>query len=212
MPDGARANKEGPLTFLGEFVRNPIATAAVAPSSKRLGELMLRGVDLSRVRTVVEYGPGTGAFTRLVLRGLSEAGNSEARFVAIELNERLADALPGRCGDDPRLRVVNTSATKVRGVLAELGDDGMDLVVSGLGWPSLLGGVRDTIIDETGALLRAGGSFRTFGYHIGLLFPGAWKFRERVRARFASVSISEVVWGNIPPAFVYTCDAEAEGA
>lgn len=209
---GQVGGRAGPLSFLGEFVRHPVATAAIAPSSRRLGELMLRGADLTRVRTVVEYGPGTGAFTRLVLRALREARNDSAALVAIELNERLAVALPARCGDDPRLRVVNASAADVRAVLEGAGEDGMDLVVSGLGWPSLPSGVRDRIIDETSDLLRPGGSFRTFGYHVGLLFPGAWRFRERVRARFASVSISEVVWGNIPPAFVYTCNVEAEGA
>ena len=210
MPGDARRT-DGPLTFLSEFVRSPVATAAIAPSSRRLGELMLRGVDLSRVRTVVEYGPGTGAFTRLVLRGLGEAGNTSAKLLAVELNERQARALPERCEHDDRLEVVHASATDVRALLRDQDEGGMDLVVSGLGWPSLPGRVRDTIIDETAELLRPGGSFRTFGYHVGLLFPGAWKFRERVRARFEAVSISPVVWGNLPPAFVYTCDAAPEG-
>jgi hypothetical protein len=34
---------------------------------------------------------------------------------------------------------------------------------------------------------------------------GAWHFRRTVRSLFSEVTISKVVWGNMPPAFVYRC-------
>ena len=40
---------------------------------------------------------------------------------------------------------------------------------------------------------------------MGLLMRGAWHFRRTVRRLFSEVTISKVVWGNMPPAFVYRC-------
>ena len=64
---------------------------------------------------------------------------------------------------------------------------------------------RARILLATAAVLRPGGEFRTFGYHCGLLMRGAWHFRGAVERLFSEVTISEVVWMNMPPAFVYRC-------
>lgn len=189
------------MRFLCEFLRNPVATAAVAPSSQALARRMLEGVDLARARTVVEYGPGTGVFSRAVCRALQAAGNTEARFVALELNARMAAALRS---DLPRAEVHHANADDVEQILGS-GPGSVDFILSGLGWPSLPAGLRRRLLERTHRLLKPGGEFRTFGYHIGLTMAGAWDFRRTVRGLFDEVSISPVVWGNIPPAFVYRC-------
>lgn len=171
---------------------------------------MLRGIDVAGLRTIVEFGPGTGVFTRAVLSALRSAGNTSATLIALELNPRMAAALaaeisPADVPNVPRAEILNENALNIARVLTDRGLDRADFVLSGLGWPSIPAAVRDGILEATASVLRPGSEFRTFGYHIGLALPGAWGFRRTVRRLFSRVAISPVVWRNIPPAFVYQC-------
>jgi phosphatidylethanolamine/phosphatidyl-N-methylethanolamine N-methyltransferase len=189
-------------SFLLEFLRDPRSTAAIAPSSRRLAERMVEGIDFPTVRSIVEYGPGTGVFTRAVLERCRQAPREDRVFLAVEKNQRLAERL---AASEPGVRVHHGDALEIDRLCADAGLDGVDFVLSGLGWPSLPAPVREGILERTATLLRPGGEFRTFGYHIGLLMRGAWEFRRTVRRLFREVTISPVVWGNLPPAFVYRC-------
>lgn len=193
--------------FFGEFVRDPRSTAAIAPSSRALAARMLAGVDWDRVRTVVEFGPGTGVFTLAAATALAAVKNPPGRLIAVELNDRLARDLPGRLPAEcaALTTVVHGNACDVERIVQDRGSGAVDLIISGLGWPSINPAIRDQILEATHRVLRPAGQFRTFGYHIGLTLPGAWGFRRTVRRLFKTVEISRVVWGNIPPAFVYTC-------
>lgn len=77
------------MNFLKEFIMNPKSTGAVAPSSKRLVELMVSTAELSDKKLVVELGPGTGVFTKEIVETLSP----DADFFCIESNEKFAKEL-----------------------------------------------------------------------------------------------------------------------
>ncbi len=203
------------VTFIKEFIRAPKVMAAVAPSSKALARKMVEGLDLAGARAVVEYGPGLGTFTDAILAGMGEsaapgagpgreagAGGGEPRFIAIERNARMAELFAQR---HPGVTLRHDDAANVQQIIREQGLESVDYVLSGLGWPSFTDEVRTRILEATAQVLRPGGEFRTFGYHVGLLMRGAWHFRRTVRRLFSEVTISEVVWGNVPPAFVYRC-------
>lgn len=210
------------LAFLREFVKAPHVVAAITPSSPRLAARMIAGLDLASFKTIVEFGPGTGTFTKAVLDALPpgwlaggrEAGNSgsvgQGRFIAIEYNQALAEILRERY---PQVTVAHDDAANVLKILqqhgagGELGDarGSVDAIVSGLGWPSFSDAQRTRILEAAHASLREGGELRTFGYHVGLLMRGAWHFRSEVSRLFKEVHISRVVWRNAPPAFVYRC-------
>lgn len=189
-------------SFLLEFLRDPRSTAAIAPSSRKLAQRMIEGIDFASLRSLAEYGPGTGVFTRAVLERCAHTPREDRVFLAVEKNPRLAAGLAAAC---PGVRVHNGDALGIERVCAEAGIRELDFVLSGLGWPSLPRTVREGILESTAALLRPGGEFRTFGYHIGLTLRGAWEFRRTVRRLFREVTISPVVWDNMPPAFVYRC-------
>jgi phosphatidylethanolamine/phosphatidyl-N-methylethanolamine N-methyltransferase len=189
--------------MLREFLADPLGTAAVAPSSQALAHRMLEGLDFAHIQSIVEFGPGTGVFTKATLDRCTESPHPSRQFLAIERNLRLAselsENLPGG------VRIVHGDAREVQSLCAQHSLPPVDLVVSGLGWPSIPQSPRDAILEATHAVLRPGGEFRTFGYHIGLCMPGAWAFRKTCSRLFASMTISPVVWGNMPPAFVYRC-------
>src|SRR5262245_38366120 len=74
------------LAFLREFVYEPSAIGAVWPSSERLAEAMVCWVDWTKVRSVVELGPGTGVFTQAILR----RARPDCRYLGVEINPQLA--------------------------------------------------------------------------------------------------------------------------
>src|SRR5205814_10677128 len=91
------------LQFLGAFLREPARVGSFAPSSPALARAMLHGCDLRNAKTVVEFGPGTGAFTRLILQRMGR----QTAFFAIELDDKHARGLRRRF---PGLNVYHDSA------------------------------------------------------------------------------------------------------
>ncbi|MCR6487255.1 methyltransferase domain-containing protein [Amycolatopsis sp. OK19-0408] len=177
------------MSITTEFFRHPILTGAIAPSSPRLAEAMTAGLGLERATRVAELGPGTGVFTEAVLALL----RPEARLTAYEINPRFAGALRERF---PQVDVVTGSAE-------HLALDGVDVVVSGLPWTAMTADRQSRILDAVTASLAANGRFTTFAYAHAAWTPPARRFAASLRSRFAVVERTSVVWGNLPPAFVY---------
>ena len=55
------------LEFFHAFIREPASVGALSPSSRALAMAMIDGFDLRHADTIVELGPGTGAFTGPIL-------------------------------------------------------------------------------------------------------------------------------------------------
>lgn len=177
------------MSITREFLRHPMLTGAIAPSSPRLAETMTAGLGLERAARVAELGPGTGVFTEAVLALL----RPEARLTAYEINPRFAAALRERF---PDVDVVTDSAE-------HLTPDGVDVVVSGLPWTAMTADRQGRILDAVTAALAPNGRFTTFAYAHAAWTPPARRFAASLRSRFAVVERTSVVWGNLPPAFVY---------
>jgi len=181
---------------LGEFVRKPTSVGAVAPSSWRLAELITDAAGLEQASVVLEFGPGTGAFTEVILRKI----NPGATFIAIEANASFAEATRKRC---PGVQVFHDSAVSVREHLEACGQASCDCIVSGLPFSSFTPTQQDEMLAAAHDALVPGGRFVTFAYVGGLFWPLGRRFRTRLRAAFSEVSASQTVWRNLPPAFVY---------
>ncbi|HEY3480075.1 MAG TPA: methyltransferase domain-containing protein [Streptomyces sp.] len=177
------------MSITREFLRHPMLTGAIAPSSARLAETMTAGLGLERATHVVELGPGTGVFTEAVLALL----RPEARLTAVEINPRFADALRERF---PQVGVINGSAEHRT-------PDDIDVVVSGLPWTAMTADRQARILDVVTAKLVPNGRFTTFAYAHAAWTPPARRFAASLRSRFAVVERTSVVWENLPPAFVY---------
>ncbi len=184
--------------FLFHFIRHPVATGAVVPSSPHLADRMVEDMGLGEARTVVEIGPGTGAMTGAILR----EARASAAVLAIELNAAFAEELASKF---PRVAVVNDSAENLRRHLESRGRASADAVVSSLPWAGFPQELQDRLLGAILESLRPGGRFSTFAYIHAAWLPPARRFRRRLEAHFGAVDTSPVVWRNLPPAFVYRC-------
>jgi len=186
------------VSFLSEFLRRPSSVGAIAPSSPDLAEKMLQWIDWPNVRAVIEYGPGTGAFTGRIRERIHPA----CRFLAIEINSQFAATLSSRY---PDIRVHQDSVVDVEAVCRRDGIDQVDAIVCGLPWAVFGEEQQAAILGGIMAVLRPGGQFATFAYLQGLLLPAARRFRKNLDRHFSRVERSPTAWRNLPPALVYRC-------
>lgn len=161
---------------------------------------MLRACPVAETRSVVELGPGTGAFTRHIVAALPE----KTSFAAIEKNPALARVAAATF---PRATVVEGCATRLREHLAELRMPAPDAVLSGLPWAAFPGELQDAILREIAGALAPGGVFVTFAYYGPHRLSAGRRFRAALDAKFPNVERTRVVLRNFPPAFVYRCRA-----
>ncbi len=186
------------MRFLTEFITKPAVTGAVAPSSSYLATTMLESLELEKAGAVVEYGPGTGAFTGHILQQISTG----TRFAAIELNPRMADVFRRRY---PNVRLFEESVGNARSICDRAGIGWADCIVCGLPWAAFAESMQTEFLDEMMRVLKPGGRFVTFAYVHGLALSPGKRFARLLPRYFAKVSRSRIVWLNIPPAFVYRC-------
>lgn len=184
--------------FARQFLRSPATVGAVVPSSRGLARAMLAPIDFAVPRVIVEFGPGTGAFTREIAASLAPS----SRYLGIELNQRFVHELRRQF---PRLAFVHASVADLTAVVADQGIGPVDAIVSGLPWATLPVSLQEIVFAAMHHVLAPGGLFVTFGYLQSLVLPGAQALRRRLRRDFAEVSRTPPVWGNVPPAFAYIC-------
>jgi phospholipid N-methyltransferase len=146
---------------------------------------------------VLELGPGTGAFTR-VIQEIAPAGT---RHLGIELNpamgRHLASAFPG-------VEVVIGAAADLPHLLHRQGVDGVDLIISGLPWQSFAGPAGPRLVDTIAGCLAPGGTYTQFTYSWTRWAPPAKRQHRTLHESFDEVQVSRTIWRNLPPAFVYT--------
>lgn len=184
--------------FVCAFLRSPGTVGALCPSSRALARAMVAGSDLARADLVVELGPGTGAFTRVIL----ESVGPQSAFVALELDERAVRHLRQRF---TQLDVVHASAEQIHEQVVRLGRKHANYVVSGLPWAIIPTEIQKRIMTNVVTALAPGGVFTTFAYLHSRLSPSAVRYWRLLSTLFREVRVSALVWQNIPPAFVYRC-------
>jgi phosphatidylethanolamine/phosphatidyl-N-methylethanolamine N-methyltransferase len=186
------------VTFLLEFLRDPLTVGAVAPSGTALAGAATATVPRTGSPVVVELGPGTGAFTGAIQRRLAGRG----RHIAVEVNPRFARRLAAR---HPGVDVVTTDAADLAAVLAQRGLDRADVVVSGLPWAAFAERRRRDLLGAVVTALPPHGVFTTFAYAHTRWTPPARRLLRSLRSGFDEVVVGGTAWANVPPARVYYC-------
>jgi phosphatidylethanolamine/phosphatidyl-N-methylethanolamine N-methyltransferase len=181
--------KQDVLPFFRAWLDNPLGVAAITPSSSPLAELITREISPEDA-PVLELGPGTGVFTRALLR----RGVQESDLVLVESNDHFAQLLRFRF---PEATILQTDAAMLRrlpaGPQMRIG-----AVVSGL--PLLSMPPRKVMLILAGAFthLRADGVLYQFTY--GWRCPVSQRVLDGLGLTATRIG---GVLANVPPASVY---------
>ncbi len=180
-------------TFFRQWLKNPVSTAAIAPSSRQLARQMIAELSPG-ARRVIELGGGTGVFTRALL----DHGIAGRDLLVLELNEELHQHLRQRF---PDVRVLCADArdlveaTQASGYSAH---GPADAVISGLGLLSMSKPMQQAILQAALGCLGPDGRFIQFTYG-----PASPIAREVLKTLGVSVRRGSFTWWNMPPATVY---------
>ena len=185
-------------TIFREFLKSPNKVGAISPSSRYLANAMLDQLHWDTLTTVVEYGPGTGAISKHLLKRVGD----HQKLFAVELNASFVPVLNQKL---PTLKVFNESVSDIRRICDREGVDWVDGIISGLPWTVFPEPLQEELLNATLSVLAEGGQFVTFAYFHGLPLQNARRFRKRLKETFSTVTISQVVWRNFPPAIFYSC-------
>lgn len=173
--------------FALNFLRNPLRNASFVPSSTRASRAMLEGINFSAIDSVVELGPGTGVFTRELLKRCKP----QAKILLVEVEESYVKMLREQFGG--KVIIEHSSAHLLDTLLAKHGIREVGLIVSGLPF-SLPEPVKRKLFDSVRRHTSNDTIFRFFTYNPPLM-----------RRAYKSLPVRKIsfVLGNIPPLWVY---------
>lgn len=181
-------------TFFRQWLRRPLSTAAVSPSSRFLARRMMAALPPG-TRRVLELGAGTGTFTSALL----EHGIAPADLLAIEFNPDLHAYLVQRF---PELQILDADARtldKNDVVQAFANAAPVQAVISGLGLLAMPRTAQRAILEGAFGLMPDDGLFVQFTY--GPVAPVA---PEVLKALDLQASRTSFTLLNLPPASVFT--------
>lgn len=192
------------LHFLSRFATQPGSIGSLWPSSRKLAEAMVAGIDLAPGDIVVEYGPGTGPFTSVLRERMPDG----AHYLGIErdheLHRGLVRRFPGMCFH-------HGSAEETPSILAHHGLGRARLILSGLPFANMPRNLQERILLATHDSLHEQGTFRTFTYLLSAMSPRTKHFRRLVGKHFHHHPGGEAVMGNFPPAKVLSYSRSKKG-
>lgn len=178
--------------FLLEYIKNPRKVGAVAPSSRFLASKMLSQVDFENAKCIIEYGPGTGAFTEKLVARASE----NTKIILIEINKEFYHKLNKLYGHKKNVLILNESVENIDEILSRHNVKKVDYIVSGLPFASLPKEVSDKILTKTANIIEDNGEFITFQYSL---------VKKKLFDKFFEEIKTDKTYMNIPPAYVLRC-------
>jgi phospholipid N-methyltransferase len=158
---------------------------------------MFAGLDIGDGDTVLELGPGTGAFTAEVA-ALARSGAS-IHYLGIERDEEMYHYL---CRTYPELDFVLGDVLDIEEICARHGVAEAEIILCGVPLILMPSETMRSVIDGVRSCLAPGGTFRTFSYVHCALTKRARRLRAQM-AEFGSASVVPVS-RNLPPALVLT--------
>ncbi len=177
------------IPFLKHFVtavRHFRQMGSLLPSSSYAGRAVARQLP-AKTQSLVEYGPGTGNVTRILLSTVS----ASAKVTAVELSPQFIPIL--KSIPDARLSVINAGVLESLSEIRARYPEGVDAVVSGIPFSLIPSEDREKIVAETRGLLKPGGRL--------IAYQNSWHLISIFRRHFDQVS-TYIEPRNIPPYFV----------
>lgn len=183
---------KGTFTYLKSFIKDR-DVASVTPSSKFCVRKLNAHINFESTKTIIEYGPGTGIFTKSLLEHLPEDG----RLFAFETNDLFIEKLNHI--NDPRFHLFHNSVEDMLELLPADVIGSADHVVSGIPFSFFDWELKISIMEKTKTVLRNGGSF--------LAYQTPGHMEEPLTHVFGNVE-KDLCWRNIPPYYIYESVAD----
>lgn len=175
--------------FLIQFLKHPKSIGAVAPSGKFLAKKMMQPVNFTNAACIVEYGPGTGVFTKELVK----RKNRQTKLILIEQNPLFCKMLKRKFKNQAGVYIVEGSAENVNKYINKLGFKTADYIISGLPFASLPKELSENILKETKKAIGNRGRFITFQYSM---------VKRKFFEQYFKISGGLLEMRNIPPAYV----------
>lgn len=138
--------------FFYEYLKNPKQIGAFCSSSQKLGFVMTQNINLRQANYIVEIGPGTGVFTKNILK----YKNKKAQFFAIEINKNMADKLKRKIVN---LDIEIGSAENLPYFLRQRNITYADVIISGIPWSLLRDHEQEKLLKIIHKSLKPNGYF-----------------------------------------------------
>jgi len=176
--------------FLKTWLKRPMRTGSVVPSSNALAHLITSDI-VPNGGPVIELGPGTGAFTRSILA----KGLPEEKLTLVENSPDFTALLRQRF---PKAQMIEMDVTRIRMWADPWNNMQAQAVISGL--PLLTMGLRAqwNVVGACMQSLRAGAAMYQFTYMTRCPIAPEILDRQSLRAERIGSAIF-----NLPPASVY---------
>ncbi len=179
------------ISFFREFLKERRTVGAISPSSIFLAKKMISSIDFSRARTLVEFGPGTGIFTKQILKNM----HPDAKLFVFETQKSFCEKLKTEIVDN-RMILINDSAEKIGEYLQKNGLENAEYIISSLPFTVIPSQIKNSILNQSVKFLAPMGSFLQFQYSLNA--------HKLLKSKFKQVKLDFTPM-NIPPAFIYRC-------
>ena len=199
----------GMLAFLGQAIKETRTTGAVLPSSKALAKAMTKSLSQATgPKRLLEVGPGTGPFTREILKSLRDGDE----FHVVEINSAFAERLESVVLEPFRKKHPNIHVELHVHPIEQAPIKGhFDFIICGLPFnnfsPDLVRSIFRRLLD----LLHSGGELAYFEY-AGVRVVKGSIVNSKIRKELKSIEAigrilrrrhrgeRELVLNNVPPA------------
>lgn len=181
------------LLFAWNFLKHPTMLGSFIPCSRFVAARIARQIDFQRARVIVEYGPGIGNLSEVVLARMLPG----ARLILIEMNEEFSAYLRTRFTGDERVTVVHGAAEDVVEILQRLGVTHADYIFSGIPFSTIPVRTRRRVVEASRRALGDSGQLLVYQYTRAVL--------PHLRAVFSSVR-EDFEPLNLPPTVLFYCN------
>jgi phosphatidylethanolamine/phosphatidyl-N-methylethanolamine N-methyltransferase len=185
------------VLLFSRFLRSPRTVGAFTASSQALAAAMVEALKPGEPSSVVELGPGTGAFTGAIIERIGPGG----RCLAVDIEPAFVEQIRKSW---PEVECVCASAEQLAELVAERQFGPVRHIISGLPFASLPQPVTTQIITAISRTLAPGGTFTTFQYVYAFPMPLAFAFRQAMSRELGDAPVRRLVMMNMPPALTLT--------
>ena len=179
------------IDFFKVAVKNLKTSGTVAPSSKFLAQKMLKKIDFSSCKVLVELGPGNGVITHQILKKIA----ADTHLICFEVNAEFYKHL--KKIDHPQLTVLKVSAEQIQDELEKLGHSKACHIISSLPLSIIPKPISHAILENSLQILDKNGTFVQYQYSLTYYKYLKTVFKDEISLGFEML--------NFPPAFIYRC-------